>query len=126
MNLIKIYLVIFSLFLLIPISFSEANTDQYGSEYDDTIPVKPISYIFESADINGKTLSLQGIVSAQCEGDACWFKLKDNTGEVLVDLKPYDFRTPLGIAGKKVKLNGRVNTNDGKIKVDAISVIILE
>ena len=117
---------VFSLFLLFPISFTEANTNQYGSKFDDTIQLKPISYIFESADINGKIFSFQGIMTAQCKGDGCWFMLKDSTGEVLVDLKPYDFRTPLEIVGRKVKLNGRVYTKDGNVKVDAISIIILE
>ena len=117
---------VFSLFLLFPVSFTEANTNQYGSKFDDTIPLKPISYIFESEGTNGKIYSFQGMITAQCEGDGCWFKLKDNTREVLVDLKPYDFRTPLEIVGRKVKLNGRVYTKDGNVKVDAISIIILE
>jgi len=126
MNLTKKYIIIFSLFLLLPISFTEANTNQYGSVYDDTIPLKPISYLFESAGINERILSFQGIITAQCKSDGCWFKLKDNTGEVLVDLKPYDFRITLGLVGRKVKLNGLVNTKGGKVKVDAISVIVLE
>jgi uncharacterized protein YdeI (BOF family) len=117
---------IFSLFLLFPISFTEAKTNQFGSEFDDTIPLKPISYIFESADINGEIFSFQGIMTAQCKGDGCWFMLKDSTGEVLVDLKPYDFRTPLEIVGTKVKLNGRVNTENSNVKLDAISLVILE
>lgn len=126
MTLIKKYTMIFSLFLLFPINITEANNNIYGSVYDDTIPLKSISYIFETSDLNGKILSFQGLVTAQCKSDGCWFKIKDNTGEVLVDLKPYDFRTPLEIVGSKVKLNGRVNTKDGKVKVDAISLIILE
>lgn len=126
MTLIKKYILVFSLFLLFPINFSEASTNQYGAKFDDTIPLKQISYILESEDINGKIFSFQGIISAQCKGDGCWFKLKDNTREVLVDLKPYDFRTPMGIVGRKVKLNGQVITEDGKVKVDAISIIILE
>jgi hypothetical protein len=111
MALIKKYIMIFSLFLLFPISFSEANTNQYGSKFDDTIPLKPISHIFESADINGKIFSFQGTMTAQCKGDGCWFMLKDSTGEVV---------------GTKIKLNGRVNTEDSEVKVDAISIIILE
>ena len=126
MTLIKKYIMVFSLFLLFPISFTEANTNQYGSKFDDTIQLKPISYIFESADINGEIFTFQGIITAQCKSDGCWFNLKDNTREVLVDLKPYDFRTPLGIVGTKVRLNGRVNTEDSNVKVDAISIIILE
>ena len=126
MTLIKKFILVFSLFLLFPISFTEANTNQYGSKFDDAIPLKTISYIFETADINGKVFSFQGRITAQCKGDGCWFKLKDDTSEVLVDLKPYDFRTPLEIVGRKVKLNGRVNTENGKVKVDAISIVILE
>jgi len=126
MTLIKKFILVFSLFLLFPISFTEANTNQYGSKFDDAIPLKTISYIFETADINGKVFSFQGRITAQCKSDGCWFKLKDDTSEVLVDLKPYDFRTPMGIVGRKVKLNGRVNTENGKVKVDAISIVILE
>lgn len=126
MALIKKYIIIFGLFLLFPVSFSEASTNQYGAKFDDTIPLKPVSYIFESTGINGKIFSFQGIITSQCKADGCWFKLKDNTREVLVDLKPYDFRTPMGIVGREVKLNGRVNTKGGKVQVDAISIIILD
>ena len=126
MTKIKKYIVIVSLIVFFPVGSIDASTQQYGSQYDDSITLKPISFIFESADIDGKIFSFQGAISAQCKGDGCWFILKDNTGEVLVDLKPYDFRTPLGIVGSKAKLNGRVNTKDGKVKVDAISIILLK
>ena len=110
--------------LLLPISFSVANAIQYGAKYDETLPLKTIGYVLETDNINGEILALKGLMSSQCQGDACWFVLKDNTGEVLVDLKPYDFRTPIGLVGKNVKLNGRVNTEGGKTQVDAISVIV--
>ena len=120
------FIMILSLIVFFPISSIEAKNNQYGAQYDDSIPLKPISFIFESADIDGKILSFEGAITAQCKNDGCWFKLKDNTSEVLVDLKPYNFRTPSEIVGRKVKLNGKVNTKDGKVKVDAISVIVLE
>lgn len=126
MTEIKRYLVMLSLIVFLFISCTEANNNQYGSQFDDTIPLKPIGFIFESADIDGKIFSFQGSITAQCKSDGCWFKLKDNTREVLVDLKPYNFRIPLENVGRKVKLNGRVNVKDGKVKVDAISVIVLE
>ena len=126
MTLVKKYIMLFSLFLLFPINFTEANTNQYGAKFNDTVPLKSISYLLESEEINGKIFSFQGKIIAQCKGDGCWFMLKDNTSEVMVDLKPYDFRTPMGIVGRKIKLNGRVNTEKGKVKVDAISIIILE
>lgn len=126
MTNIKKYIVILGLLIFFPISSLEANNNQYGSQYDDTIPLKPISFIFESEGIDGKIFSFQGVITAQCKDDGCWFKIKDNTREVLVDLKPFDFRTPLEIVGRKVKLNGRVNNKNGNINVDAISVIVLE
>ncbi len=126
MTKIKKCLILLSLFVLFSMNSIEAKSNQYGSQYDDTIPLQPISFIFESIDVNGKILSIQGEITAQCKNNGCWFKLKDGTGEVLVDLKPNDLKTPLGIVGKKVKLNGQVNTKDDKIKVDAISVIVSE
>lgn len=126
MALRKQFTLILWLFFLLPISSYSANSNQYGAAYDDTLPLKPISYVLESAEATEEIFSLKGEVSAQCQGDACWFMVKDDTGDVLVDLKPYDFRTPLGIVGKKVKLNGRAHTQEGKIQVNAISVIIIE
>jgi len=123
---LKKCIVILSLIIILPLGFIEANTNQYGATYDDTIPIRSISFILDAKGIHGKILSFKGEISAQCKGDGCWFKLKDGTGEILVDLKPYDFRTPLEIVGRKVKLNGKVNKNVGKIKVDAISVILLD
>ena len=116
------WIIILGLVLFIPIGVVGAN--QYGSKYDDSLPLKPISYMFEAKDINGKVFSFQGIITSQCQGDACWFKLKDNTGEVLVDLKPNDFRVPLGIVGRNVKMNGRANTLGEARQIDAISIIV--
>ncbi len=126
MNKMKRFIIILSLAILFPISSIDAKTNQYGSQYDATIPLKPISYIFESKNVDGKILSFQGTITALCKNDGCWFKLKDNTHEILVDLKPFDFRTHKEIVGKKVKLNGKVITKNGKIKIDAISVVDID
>jgi uncharacterized protein YdeI (BOF family) len=126
MALRKQFTLILWLVFLFPISSYSKNSNQYGATYDYTLPVKPVSYVLELTNVTEKIFSLRGVVSAQCQGDACWFMIKDDTGEVLVDLKPYDFRTPLGIVGKKVKLNGQAYFQEGKIQVNAISVIIIE
>ena len=76
--------------------------------------------------MDGKIFSFQGIISSQCKADGCWFTLKDSTREVMVDLKPHDFRLPSNIAGKSVKLNGKVNSKGGNVNIDAISVVVLE
>ena len=123
---IQKYIKILSLIIFFPIYALGANTNEFGSPYDNTIPLKPISFIYDATDIDGQILSFQGVVTAQCKNDGCWLKIMDNTSEVLVDFKPYDFRPPLKIVGKKVKLNGRVNTKNDKAKVDAISVILLD
>ena len=121
----KITIIFLCSFILFAISCSESKTNQYGSPYDDKIPLKTIDIISNTKDINGKIFSFEGEITAQCKDDGCWFKLKDNTGIVLVDLKPYNFRLPLEIVCKKVKLNGRVDTTaQNQAKVDAISVIV--
>mgnify|MGYP002725669153 CR=1 FL=1 len=126
MDKMKRFIMIMSLIVLFPISSIDAKMNQHGSQYDDKIPLKPISYIFESENIDGKILSFQGTITALCKNDGCWFKLKDNTHEILVDLKPFDFRTHKKIVGKKVKINGKVNTKNGKTKIDAISVVEID
>ena len=126
MDKMKKFIMILSLIILFPISSIDAKTNQYGSQYDDKIPLKPIGYIFESENIDGKILSFQGTITALCKNDGCWFKLKDNAHEILVDLKPFDFRTHKEIVGKKVKINGKVNTKNGKTKIDAISVVEID
>lgn len=126
MTQLKKSMAISSFIIFFSIISTWAETNQYGSTFNDTISLKPISIIFDSADIDGNVLSFQGAITAVCKNDGCWFKFKDDSGEVLVDLKPYDFRLPEEIVGREVKLNGRVNTKGGKTKVDAISVIILE
>ncbi len=122
----KKYLMILTLIMFLPVYFAEASSNQYGSQYDDTLLLKPIRFIFETAGIGGKVFSFRGRISAQCKSDGCWFKLKDDTNEVLVDLKPYDFRIPSDISGTTIKLNGKVNKQNGKVKLDAISVVVLQ
>ena len=126
MNIIKKYILVLGLLIIFPISSVEANNNQYGSPYDDSIPLKPINLIFESSDMDGKVFSFQGVITSQCKADGCWFKLKDSTREIMVDLKPYDFRPSLDIVGKRVKLNGKVNSKEGNVKIDAFSVVVLE
>lgn len=111
-------------FLWIFIIFTNfsAMADQYGETYDEQLPSKKINTILNDPGAIGKKYSFQGTVSAQCKADGCWFKLRDDTGEILVDLKPYNFRLPPDIVGKKVKLNGIVNSSKNGLKVDAVSV----
>ncbi len=128
MNKFKKYILALGLFIIFPISFVEADNNQYGAPYDDSIPLKSINYIFDSADIDGKIFSFQGIITSQCKGDGCWFKLKDSSREIMVDLKPYDInpRPPLNIVGKRVKLNGKVNSKGSNVQIEAISIVVLE
>lgn len=125
MTHVKRYIVLLSLLVFFPITALEASHHQYGGQFDDSIPSKPIRFIVESLNLDGQVFTLEGVVSAVCKSDGCWFNLKDDAGEVMVDLNPYNFRLPNDILGKKVKLNGRVNTKGGKLKVDAISVLVL-
>ncbi len=126
MTNIKRLTIILSLIVLFPTSSLGAGSNQYGAPYDDTTTLKPVSFIFESANVDGKVFAFQGVIANQCQGDGCWFNLKDDTGEVLVDLNPGNFKLPLGLSGKKVKVTGRVDTQNGKFRVNAISVVVFD
>jgi uncharacterized protein YdeI (BOF family) len=118
--------IIVALFLIsfLLISPFYAFAEQYGAPFDEKYPLKPISYIFKNKDSDGKIYTFEGEITAQCKNDGCWFKLRDDTGEVLIDLKPYNFRLPTNMEGKKVKLNGKIDRSKKNVKVEALSVLM--
>ena len=127
MKIIRNIILFVCLALLLFSASVTANTNQFGANFDTNLPVEAISQVIEQKEkLTGQALTLRGEIIAQCQGDACWFTIKDDTGEILIDLNRYDFRVPLGIVGKKVELNGKVNTETKDPRIDATSVVVIE
>jgi uncharacterized protein YdeI (BOF family) len=119
----KQIVIVVSIMILIGLSIN-AYANVYGGQFDESISIDSVRSL--NSEKNGQTVTLEGVISAICKGDGCWLNLKDDTGEVMVDLKPYDFRIPKGSSGKKARIQGKVKASDQRVSVDAISIKILE
>ena len=101
-----------------------ASADVYGSPFDESIAISKVGSL--STEMSGQTITLEGSITSLCKGNGCWLNLKDDTGEVMVDLKPYDFRIPKDSLGRDAQVQGKVKVNNLGPSVDAISIKILE
>ncbi len=119
----KTHILIISILILVGLAI-DASAKVYGGSFDNSAPTIKVGSI--TPDKNGQTMIIEGVISAQCQGDGCWLALKDDTGEVMVDLKPYDFRIPQGSTGKKARIYGRIKIGARGALVEAISIQVLE
>lgn len=119
----KLSLLVVSMLILLGLPLN-AFANVYGGPFDESVTTSNVSSL--SPDKNGQTVTLEGVISALCKGDGCWLNLKDDTGEVMVDLKPYNFRIPKDSSGKKARIQGQVKAGEQRLSVDAISIQILE
>lgn len=72
--------------------------------------------------LRSKEVNIQGTILAQCSS-GCWFFLKDDTGQILVDLAPNHFTIPMK-SGKKVIVRGTLSEGKGSVKIIGKSVEI--
>ena len=67
----------------------------------------------------GKTVEVEGEVVKQCPARGCWFRLKDDAGEVFVDLAPAKLFLTENRVGQHAKVIGRVVKQDGQLQLEA-------
>lgn len=75
-----------------------------------------------SDDIVGETVQIEGEVVKQCPAVGCWFIVKDQTGEVFVDLNPAELRLKAQREGQHAQVTGRVAKQAGQFRLEARSV----
>ncbi len=119
----KTCLLVISILIIVGLSIN-ASAEVYGGPFDNSVATIKVDSI--TPDKNGQAVILEGVISALCQGDGCWLSLKDDTGDVMVDLKPYDFRIPMDSTGKKARIYGEIQTGARGALVAAISIEILE
>jgi hypothetical protein len=65
----------------------------------------------------GKAVAIEGEIVKECPSRGCWFVLDDETGSLLVDIKPNNFTIPLELVGSKAKVYGNVTAVGEKKKL---------
>jgi len=79
-----------------------------GRAIDPSLPVTPIKRLLDRpADYDGKTVVVKGTISREC-GAGCWLRVRDETGEIHVDLAPARLKAPLREEGHAVTALGVV------------------
>ena len=67
----------------------------------------------------GKTLAVEGEIVKQCPAAGCWFIVKDETGELFVDLNPAKLRLERKRVGQHATVTGRVTKQGGQFRLEA-------
>lgn len=72
-----------------------------------------------SDDKVGQTVAIEGEIVQQCPASGCWFRMKDDAGEVFVDLAPAKLRLTENREGQHAKVTGRVVKLGGQFRLEA-------
>ena len=88
--------------------------ETYGQEISKDAPFVKVKDIYLNPALQGKVVNLEGKVVGQCFGNGCWFFLRDETGMIFIDLKPYNLSiTTRSKIGRDAKVTGEVKMNGG-------------
>lgn len=72
-----------------------------------------------SEDKIGQAVAVEGEIVQQCPASGCWFRLKDDAGEVFVDLASAKLRLTQDQVGQHAKVQGRLAKSGGKLRLEA-------
>ncbi len=67
----------------------------------------------------GQRVAVEAGVSQQCPASGCWLRLKDDGGEVMVDLAPGKLILTEQRVGQRAKVTGKVVKKGGRIWLEA-------
>ncbi|MBR9981364.1 MAG: DNA-binding protein [Desulfatitalea sp.] len=95
----------------------------YGSGLDPKAELKTVAEIFTQADLQGRKVTVEGRIHAQCPTNGCWFVLQDDTGQIYVDLSRNGFELP-PMQGRAIAATGVVSTFRGTKMMVAEGVVL--
>ena len=67
----------------------------------------------------GKSVVIQGEIVRQCPASGCWFQVKDETGELFVDLNASEIRLTDPVVGQQAEVSGRLVKLGGELQLEA-------
>lgn len=86
--------------------------EKYGQEISNYNLTKVDAILKDAESFDGKTVTVEGRIIRECP-TGCWFNLKDQAGEIYVDLNPSAFAIPQK-TGKKVVVEGKVSVRNNQ------------
>ncbi|MBI1900455.1 MAG: hypothetical protein HYS13_04975 [Planctomycetia bacterium] len=88
-----------------------------GQLSDEDVPQAAAGSLTD--DLVGKTLTVDGEIVQQCPSVGCWFRLKDGTGELFVDLNPAGLRLKDKRVGQQARVTGRLAKIGKQFRLEA-------
>lgn len=70
----------------------------------------------------GQTVAVEARVDQQCPARGCWLRLKDDAGDVMVDLAPNKLELSEDRVGQRAKVTGEVVKKGGRLWLKAEKV----
>lgn len=98
-------------------SSSTASLSSLGEPVKGNVPLACSQCM--TNDKVGETLAIEGKIVQQCPASGCWFRMKDDGGEVFVDLAPAKLRLTEKREGQQAKVTGRVVKHGGQFRLEA-------
>ncbi len=95
-------------------SKSSYGKDNTGSGDGATLAAITVADILKQPDMySNQTVQVKGKIVSEC-GSGCWFFLKDDTGQIYVDLAPSNLAIPQKV-GSNVTVQGKVTQKGSDI-----------
>ena len=107
--------------LTVMMSLVACSSERYGLGVDKNIPLMKVKDIVLDSTISGKKVTVSGNISSQCMSSGCWFVLRDDTGQVFINLAPNNMIVPPRME-RPAKVTGTVITRPGELQIVADGV----
>ena len=95
--------------IAIGLALAGCAAEKYGSGIDNAAQKVKVKDIILYPELQGKKVTIEGIIVTQCMSNGCWFFLQDGTGQVFVNLAPGKFSLPAKM-GRPARVTGIVWT----------------
>lgn len=112
-----------ALFILLTLVLFACASEKYGAGFDKSYPILTVKDVVLDPKYQGKTVNLEGKITTQCASNGCWFFLRDDTGQIFIDLSQKGFAIPQK-QGKKAKVTGIVSSGQNGVYIVALGVEI--
>ncbi|ADU65646.1 nucleic acid binding OB-fold tRNA/helicase-type [Desulfurispirillum indicum S5] len=95
----------------------------YGSGVNPAAPVITVQDAFFNKDLLETEVTMEGFIQTQCTSNGCWFMLKDDTGQIFVDLSRHSFSLPARL-GHDARATGTLTTYNNNLLLVASGVVL--
>jgi len=93
--------------LVISLALAGCSGEKYGDGVNSAAQEVKVKDVFLQKDLLGQKVTLEGKIVSQCQSNGCWFFLKDDTGQIYIDMATNKFSLP-SMPNKQVVASGTV------------------